>query len=85
MLSDRSEEPTDSRILEHFTDGRFGSLKAFNNIANDFASHKPTHPWLSEDDKGLLTNLGVGDDAEKLANGFNCGRNANVWHGRNSS
>ena len=57
MLSDRAEQPADSRILEHFTldDLDRPSLQQYRQR---FASHKPTHPWLSEDDTGLLAKLG---------------------------
>ncbi|ORJ58327.1 hypothetical protein B5V00_12740 [Geothermobacter hydrogeniphilus] len=57
MLSDRAEQPADSRILEGFTldDLDRTSLQQYRQR---FASHKPTHPWLSEDDVGLLAKLG---------------------------
>jgi ATP-dependent DNA helicase RecG len=57
MLADCAEEPADSRILEHFTieDLDVPSLQQYRQR---LASHKPTHPWLSEDDKGLLGKLG---------------------------
>jgi ATP-dependent DNA helicase RecG len=57
MLSDRSEAPADSQILEHFTldDLDRASLQQYRQR---FSSHKPTHPWLSEDDRGLLQKLG---------------------------
>ncbi|MCH9627502.1 MAG: hypothetical protein S4CHLAM2_11430 [Chlamydiales bacterium] len=57
MLSDRAEEPADSRILEHYTldDLDFSSLKQYRQR---FASLKPTHPWLSEDDQEFLCKLG---------------------------
>jgi ATP-dependent DNA helicase RecG len=57
MLSDRSEDPADSQILEHFTldDLDRPSLQQYRQR---FASNKPTHPWLSEDDRGLLQKLG---------------------------
>jgi ATP-dependent DNA helicase RecG len=57
MLADRSEEYADSRILEHFTieDLDHQSLQQYRQR---LASYKPTHPWLSEDDKGLLAKLG---------------------------
>jgi len=57
MLADRAEEPADSRILEHFTLEDL-DLQSLQQYRNRFASHKPTHPWLSEDDTGLLTKLG---------------------------
>ena len=57
MLADRAEEPADSRILEHYTleDLDRPSLQQYRHR---FASHKPSHPWLSEDDQTLLTKLG---------------------------
>jgi len=57
MLSDRAEEPADSRILEGF-DIEVLDLPSLHQYRQRLASHKPTHPWLSEDDKGLLTKLG---------------------------
>ena len=57
MLSDRSEEPGDSRILEHFTIEDLDP-QSLQQYRQRFASHKPTHPWLSENDKGLLVKLG---------------------------
>ncbi|WP_404415150.1 RNA-binding domain-containing protein [Marinospirillum sp.] len=57
LLADRSEEPADSRLLNNFTldDLDTTSLQQFRQR---FASHKPTHPWLSENDEGLLKKLG---------------------------
>jgi ATP-dependent DNA helicase RecG len=56
MLSDRAEESADSRILE-----RFGlediDLPSLQQYRQRLASYKPIHPWLSEDDKGLLVKL----------------------------
>ena len=57
MLSDRSEEPADSRILEHFTLDDLDPT-GLQQYRNRFASHHPTHPWLEEDDTGLLIKLG---------------------------
>lgn len=57
MLSDRSEQPADSRILEHFGMADL-DLPSLQQYRQRFASHKPTHPWLSEDDIGLLSKLG---------------------------
>jgi ATP-dependent DNA helicase RecG len=57
MLSDRAEEPADSRILEHFSLNDL-DLASLQQYRQRFASHKPTHPWLSEDDKELLGKLG---------------------------
>ncbi len=60
MLSDRSEEPADSRILEHFTIDDL-DLPSLQQFRQRLASHKPTHPWLSENDKGLLIKMGASD------------------------
>lgn len=57
MLSDRGEEPADSRILEGFGLGDL-DLLSLHQYRQRLASHKPTHPWLSEDDKGLLIKVG---------------------------
>lgn len=59
MLSDRAEEPADGKILEYFTldDLDSSSLKQYRQR---FASHKPNHPWLSEDDQELLKNWVAG-------------------------
>ncbi|MGE3540209.1 MAG: RNA-binding domain-containing protein [Candidatus Tectimicrobiota bacterium] len=57
MLADHSEAPADGRLLEDFglEDLDPASLQQYRQR---FASHKPTHPWLSEDDTGFLTKLG---------------------------
>lgn len=57
MLSDRSEQPADSRILEHFGMADL-DLPSLQQYRQRFASYKPTHPWLSEDDIVLLSKLG---------------------------
>ena len=57
MLSDRAEESADSRILEYFTLDDLDRV-SLQQYRQRFASHKPTHPWLSEDDRGLLAKLG---------------------------
>lgn len=57
MLSDRAEEPADSRILEGFGLDDL-DLPSLHQYRQRLTSHKPTHPWLSEDDVGLLTKLG---------------------------
>lgn len=57
MFADQSDEPADSRILEGFgLDDLHGeSLRQFRVR---FAAARPNHPWLSEDDLGLLSKLG---------------------------
>ncbi len=57
MLADRSEKPADSQILEHFDldDLDYLSLQQYRQR---LVSYKPTHPWLSENDRGLLMKLG---------------------------
>jgi ATP-dependent DNA helicase RecG len=57
MLADRSEEYPDSRILEHFTIEDL-DLQSLRQYRQRLASHRPTHPWLSEEDGGLLAKLG---------------------------
>ena len=57
MFADCSEQSLDSRILEHFTLEDLDSL-SLKQYRQRLASHKPTHPWLSEDDQGLLIKLG---------------------------
>jgi len=56
MFADQAEEPPDSRILPGFSfdDLHHDSLRQFRNR---FASRAPEHPWLLEDDRGLLTKL----------------------------
>ena len=57
MFADQSDEPADSRILDGFTleDLHAESIQQYRNR---FASLRPTHPWLQEDDNGLLEKLG---------------------------
>lgn len=57
MLSDRAEEPADSRILDGFGLEDL-DLLSLHQYRQRLASHKPTHPWLSEDDQGLLAKIG---------------------------
>ena len=56
MFADQSDEPADSRVLDHFSldDLHLDSLRQFRNR---FAS-RGSHPWLAEDDVGLLSKLG---------------------------
>jgi ATP-dependent DNA helicase RecG len=56
MWADRAQEPADSRILEHFKMSDL-DLSSLQQYRQRLGSHKPTHPWLDEDDKGLLTKL----------------------------
>ncbi len=57
MLVDKSEEHADSRILKHLLLEDL-DLQSLQQYRQRLASHKPTHPWLSENDKGLLSKLG---------------------------
>lgn len=56
-MADRSEEPADGIILDGFSlkDLDEESLKGYRNR---FASRSPDHPWLVQDDNGLLIKLG---------------------------
>ena len=87
MLSDRAEEPADSRILEGFGLEDL-DLPSLHQYRQRFASHKPTHPWLSEDDKGLLTKIGgwrrdrkTGNDGLTLAGLLMFGRDETLREG----
>lgn len=57
MFSDQSDESADSRVLPDFgmDDLHPESIKQFRNR---MASRDPSHPWLLEDDSGLLEKLG---------------------------
>ena len=57
MLSDGAEEPADSRILEGYGMDDL-DLSSLHQYRHRLASHKPTHPWLSEDDQKFLLKLG---------------------------
>lgn len=56
MLADSQEEPADSRILENFTLKDL-DLLSLHQYRQRLASRQPTHPWLDEDDMGLLEKL----------------------------
>lgn len=58
MLADQSEQPADSQILDGFSleDLDRASLQQYRQR---FQARAPMHPWLSEDDLGLLTKLGA--------------------------
>lgn len=58
MFSDSSDESADSRILEHFGIQDIDTL-SLQQYRNRFRSHKLNHPWINEDDKGLLIKLGA--------------------------
>ena len=53
MLTDSANEPADSRVLENFTLEDL-DLPSLYQYRQRLASRQPSHPWLSEDDKGLL-------------------------------
>jgi len=57
MLSDRAEDSADSHILEHYTLDDL-DLPSLHQYRNRFASFKPTHPWLGENDQRFLAKLG---------------------------
>lgn len=58
MLADQSDVPADAQIVEHFGIADFDS-ETIKQYRNRFASRDPDHPWLSEDDAGLLFKLGA--------------------------
>lgn len=57
MFADQSNEPVDSRIMEGFGWEDI-HMESFRQFRIRFASAHPSHPWLSEDDAGLLSRLG---------------------------
>ena len=58
MLADQSDAPADAQVVEHFGSGDFDA-ETVKQYRNRFASRDPDHPWLSEDDAGLLLKLGA--------------------------
>jgi ATP-dependent DNA helicase RecG len=58
MLADQSDSPADSQIVEHYGLDDF-DLETVKQYRHRFASRDPDHPWLSEDDTGLLRKLGA--------------------------
>lgn len=58
MLADQADAPADAQIVEHFGADDFDP-ETVKQYRNRFASRDPDHPWLSEDDSGLLTKLGA--------------------------
>ena len=56
MLADSSEESADSCILEKFAIADL-DLKSLHQYRNRLASRHPSHPWLADDDIGLLKKL----------------------------
>lgn len=57
MLADQADQPADCEILTGF---RLEDLdkRSLDQYRNRFASRSPAHPWLKQDDKGLLERLG---------------------------
>lgn len=58
MLADQADVPADAQIIEHFGIRDFDA-ETVKQYRNRFASRDPDHPWLSEDDAGLLGKLGA--------------------------
>lgn len=58
MLADQSDAPADSSVIEHFGIADFDA-ETLKQYRNRFASRDPDHPWLSEDDAGLMFKLGA--------------------------
>lgn len=58
MLADQADAPADAQIVEHFGADDFDP-ETVKQYRNRFASRDPDHPWLSEDDTGLLGKLGA--------------------------
>jgi len=73
MLAERVEDERDSRILSGF-DWDDIDHRSFAVYRQLFRDAKPTHPFLEEDDFGLLKKTGVGGGTGKAALGFDAGR-----------
>lgn len=58
MMGDQADAPADAQIVEHFGVRDFDA-ETVKQYRNRFASRDPDHPWLSEDDDGLLGKLGA--------------------------
>lgn len=58
MLADQADVPADAQIVEHYGHSDFDP-ETVKQYRNRFASRDPDHPWLSEDDAGLLAKLGA--------------------------
>jgi ATP-dependent DNA helicase RecG len=58
MLADQSDMPADAVVVEHFGIADFDA-DTLKQYRNRFASRDPDHPWLSEDDAGLMFKLGA--------------------------
>lgn len=58
MLADQADAPADAQLVEHFGVGDFDP-ETVKQYRNRFASRDPDHPWLSENDVGLLVKLGA--------------------------
>ena len=56
MLADSAEESADSCVLEKFTIADL-DLQSLHQYRNRLASRHPSHPWLADDDIGLLKKL----------------------------
>jgi ATP-dependent DNA helicase RecG len=58
MLADQADAPADAQVVEHFGLQDFDA-ETVKQYRNRFASRDPDHPWLSEDDLGLLGKVGA--------------------------
>lgn len=58
MLADQADAPADAQVVEHFGLQDF-DVETVKQYRNRFASRDPDHPWLSEDDLGLLGKVGA--------------------------
>lgn len=58
LLADQADAPADAQVVEHFGLQDF-DVETVKQYRNRFASRDPDHPWLSEDDLGLLGKVGA--------------------------
>lgn len=57
MFADQADEPVDSRILTNYGLDDIDN-DSFRQFRSRMAASRRDHPWLAEDDIGLLTKLG---------------------------
>lgn len=57
MLADQSEDSADTRVLPHFSLDDLHQ-QSLDQYRNRFAARASAHPWLEENEQGLLQKLG---------------------------
>ena len=81
MMADADlSRPADGRIQKGFTWEDI-DLPSFEQYRRLFATVRPDHPWIIEDNEGLMRKLGAyRKDRETGEEGFTLAGIAHVWH-----